>query len=286
MALPVQKTVPFFRKDAPLPKTPAVPNTRPSDLLDRLCLMLQEAGGELPLEIAATELLRASRADLARKVLANLVREDRRFFLGEGVLALRPPDSLADGRPLSDVAFAVFDFETNGLPPEDRAIEIGAVCYRGGEELSAYQTLVDPGTPISPFVIRLTGIRPEDLEGQPAFEEVWPELATLLEGRVLVAHNLPFDRRILRREAARLGYAGPLGADALCTLKLARRLLPKGEPKSLDALADRFGFEITARHRALDDARAAGRILYRLLDLAAERAPMETLGDLRALLKG
>jgi DNA polymerase III epsilon subunit family exonuclease len=258
---------------------------RPAGVLDRLWRMLEEAGGELPLDKSAVELLRASRADLARKVLVNLVKDDPRFHVRGGVLALRPPRGLADQTALHDVAFAVLDFETNGLPPGDRAIEVGAVCFQRGAEVAAFETLIDPGTPVSPFVIRLTGIRPEDLLGKPAFEEVWPDLAPLLEGRVLVAHNLPFDRRILKCEVARLGFAGPVATEALCTLKLARRLLPKGEPKSLDALAERFGFEFTARHRALDDARVAGRLLYKLLDMAAERAPMETMGDLRALMK-
>jgi len=259
---------------------------RPSNILDRLAQMLEQAGGELPLEEAAVEFLRASRPELARKVLANLVREDVRFHLRGGVLALHPTAGLADQTPLRQIAFAVLDFETNGLPPGDRAIEVGVACFLGGTEIATFETLIDSGMPISPFVIRLTGIRPEDLQGKPPFEDIWPGLAPLLEKRVLVAHNLPFDRRILRYEVSRLGHSQPVGTDALCTLKLARRLLPKGEPKSLDALAERFGLEFAARHRALDDARMAGRILQRLLDLAAERVPMETMGDLRAFLKG
>ena len=257
----------------------------PANLLDRLVHMLEQAGGELSLEAAALEILKASRPDLARKVLANLVKEDLRFHLRGGVLALRPTAGLAEQALLHQTVFAVLDFETNGLPPGDRAIEVGVACFLGGTEIAAFETLIDPGTPISPFVIRLTGIRPQDLQGKPPFEDIWPGLASLLEERVLVAHNLPFDRRILRYEVSRLGHSRPVGIDALCTLKLARRLLPKGEPKSLDALAERFGLEFAARHRALDDARVAGRLLYKLLDMAAEQVPMETMGDLRAFLK-
>lgn len=258
----------------------------PANLLDRLAHMLDEAGGELPLEAVAVELLRANRPELARMVLASLVKEDLRFHLQGGVLALHCAAGVADGTHLRETDFAVLDFETNGLPPGDRAIEVGIACFRGGSEITIFETLIDPGTPVSPFVIRLTGIRPEDLHGKPSFEEIWPGLASLLERRVLVAHNLPFDRRILRYEVSRLGHSRSVGADAVCTLRLARRLLPKGEPKSLDALAERFGLEFEARHRALDDARVAGRILYKMLDMAAERAPMETLGDLREFLKG
>ena len=257
----------------------------PSGILDRLEGMLRGAGGELPLEETAVELLRAGRADLARKVLANLLRNDLRFRVRDGTVALRTREGLPGGTPLSEIEFAVLDFETNGYPPQDRAIEVGVACFRAGAETASFQTLIDPGTPISPFVVRLTGIRPEELRGQPSFERAWPDIEPLLEGRVLVAHNLPFDRRILRCEVALMEQPRPVAADSLCTLKLARRLLPKGEPKSLDALAERFGFEFAARHRALDDARMAGRILFRLVELAAENVQMETLEDLREFLK-
>jgi DNA polymerase III epsilon subunit-like protein len=60
--------------------------------------------------------------------------------------------------------------------------------------------------------------------------------------------------------------------------------LPKEEPKRLDALAERFSLNFQARHRALGDARVTGALLQILLDLATERAPLDTLGDLEAFL--
>lgn len=256
-----------------------------ADALARLARILEEAGGKLPFEEAAVRFLRADRPDLARKILANLIPQDLRFHVQGDFLVLRASASLPDLIPLRNVTFAVVDFETNGLPPGDRAIEVGVACFRDWAEVSTFETLIDPGTPLSPFVVRLTGIQPDDLYGKPCFEEIWPELWRLLEGRILVAHNLPFDRRILRYEVSRLETPRRVGEDGLCTLRLARRLLSRGEPKSLDALAERFGLEFAARHRALDDARVAGRVLFRLIDMAAERVPMETLGDLRVFLE-
>lgn len=239
----------------------------------------------MPLASAACRLMRTDDERLASAVLESLVRTDGRFLLAGGFLCVLPEEELEALTPLGEVPFAVVDFETSGYPPEERAIEVGVACFVAGEEVASFETLLDPGTSIAPFVVRLTGISPEDLLGKPPFEEVWPDLSPLLLHRVLVAHNLPFDRRILRSEVSRLGHSGRVGKGALCTLKLARRLLPKEDPKSLDALAERFGLTFCARHRAMDDARVAGRLLYRLLDMAADRAPMDTLGDLKAFLR-
>jgi DNA polymerase-3 subunit epsilon len=185
---------------------------------------------------------------------------------------------------LEELTFAVLDFETNGLPPTDRAIELGISLWRGGEEVTTYERLLNPGTPVAPFVTRLTGIREADLEGCCTFEEILPDITLLLDGAVVVAHNLPFDRRILLDEIHRAGGDPGLAAPAVCTLSLARRVLPKEDPKNLDALAERFGLTFTGRHRALGDARVTGRLLRILLDLASERSEIRTLEDLQGFI--
>ena len=65
------------------------------------------------------------------------------------------------GRPLRDLTFCVVDLETTGGSPASGSMitEIGAVKVRGGEVLGEFQTLVDPGTEIPPFIAVLTGIR-------------------------------------------------------------------------------------------------------------------------------
>ena len=150
--------------------------------------------------------------------------------------------------------------------------------------MNSFESLLDPGTGVSRFVTRLTGIREEDLIGRPTFDAILPAVTPLLEGAVVVAHNLPFDRRILLGEIGLAGGDHRLAEPGMCTLKLARRLLPKEEPKSLDALAERFSLSFQARHRALGDARVTGSLLQILLDLAADRTPLDTFADLEAFL--
>jgi len=254
---------------------------RDGGLLERLAQDLQRQGGPVEIRSLAAGLLMAPDSELAQRVLEAILEGDPRFVVREGSVSLRPTDSVFLGSPLRAVEFAVLDFETNGLE-EDRAIEVGVVCMRDGKVTDSFSSLLDPGTPVAPFVTRMTGIASEHLAGQPGFAEVWPRLQDYLSGRILVAHNLPFDRRILRREVGLLGGDRRIGHQALCTLRLARRLFPGEDSKSLDALAERFSLTFTARHRALGDAAVTGALLYRLIDEAARHAPMETWNDLAA----
>lgn len=254
------------------------------DILDRLYDELAAKGAPLSVAECATRYLQTNNEAVAARVLENLISIDSRFRLSRGFVEALAPKAPFAGHLLAALEFAVLDFETNGLGPVDRAIEVGVVVFAGGQEISSFETLIDPGTPVAPFVQTLTGIRPEELRGQPTFEETWPGLEQLIEGRVLVAHNLPFDRRVLRNEVARLGGDPRVGASGLCTLRLSRRLHPTEESHCLDAAASRHGLEFTARHRALDDARVTSRLLWRLLEEAADRHNIATWDDLQRFL--
>jgi DNA polymerase III subunit epsilon len=259
---------------------------RPTDLRGRIAEALAAHGGGRRLGELAAAFLQVPDSPLARRTVRALLQGDGRFVISGDVVELAVEVCPLASIPLEELTFAVLDFETNGCPPRDRAIELGVSVWRCGEEIGTYERLIDPGTPVAPFVTRLTGIRRADLEGCPEFDEILPELVPLLEGSVVVAHNLPFDRRVLLDELDRAGGDPALASPAVCTLRLARRLLPKEERKNLDALADRFGLSFTARHRALGDAKVTGRLLHILLELARERAELHTLEDLQLFLSG
>ena len=180
--------------------------------------------------------------------------------------------SLEDlGTPLSDVTFVVVDLETTGGTPADCAItEIGAVKVRGGEVLGEFQTLVDPGGPVPPFIQVLTGITTTMLIGAPPIEQVLPSFLEFSRGAVLVAHNAPFDIGFLKAAAARTGHAWP-GNQVVDTVRLARRVVTRDEAPNhkLSSLANLFHATVTPNHRALSDAQATVDVLHALLSRLA-----------------
>ncbi|GAA1981270.1 DEDD exonuclease domain-containing protein [Amycolatopsis minnesotensis] len=171
------------------------------------------------------------------------------------------------GTPLRDTTFVVFDLETTGTKPgPDGITEIGAVKVRGGEVLGEFGTFVNPGMPIPPQIVSLTGITTAMVHDAPRIERVLPSFLEFIGGAVLVAHNAGFDTGFVRAACAAHGYAWPKAA-VVCTVRLARRVIPREETPSyrLSALAQLFGASTTPNHRALADARATVDVLHGLL---------------------
>jgi DNA polymerase-3 subunit epsilon len=200
--------------------------------------------------------------------------------------ALATPPTLDDlGSSLFDVTFVVVDLETTGGSPAACEItEIGAVKYRGGEPLGTFQTLVNPGVAVPPFISLLTGITDSMLVPAPRVAEVLPALLEFIGGAVLVGHNLRFDTAFLDAALVRHGYA-PLANRRVDTLSLARRLLrDEVLNHKLGTLARHFGTAAEPSHRALDDASATAEVLHALIEDAAGFA-VSGLDDLLAVPK-
>ncbi|MEW5865116.1 MAG: exonuclease domain-containing protein [Pseudomonadota bacterium] len=159
-----------------------------------------------------------------------------------------------------DAPLAVLDVETTGAhPAHDRITEIAVVEVSGGEVVSEWSTLVNPGRRIPPAIQALTGITDDMVADAPPFERLAAALHERLRERVLVAHNARFDYAFLRREFERAGLE--FSARTLCTVKLSRRLYPAEPRHNLDSVIARHGIRCRARHRALGDAQAVWEFL-------------------------
>ncbi|SNY32974.1 DNA polymerase-3 subunit epsilon [Paractinoplanes atraurantiacus] len=181
---------------------------------------------------------------------------------------------------LADTTFVVLDLETTGGAADGAGItEIGAVKVRGGAELGEFQTLVNPGEKLPPFITVLTGITEAMLAPAPPIESVLPSLLEFLRGAVLVAHNAPYDVGFLKAACARHGYAWP-NPRVLDTAAIARRALTRDEVpnRKLGTLAQFFRSAVQPNHRALDDARATVDVLHGLIERMGSFR-VHTLGD-------
>lgn len=187
------------------------------------------------------------------------------------------------GAPLIEVPFCVLDLETTGGSPADCSItEIGAVKYVGGVETGSFQTLVNPGSPIPPFITILTGITQSMVIEAPRIEEVLPAFLEFIGEAVVVGHNVRFDLSFLNADSLRLGY-GRLPNRFVDTHALARRLI-RNEIRNLklQTLAGYFHSPTVPNHRALEDARATAWVLHSLLERAGTLG-VTALEDLLAL---
>ncbi len=148
--------------------------------------------------------------------------------------------------------YVVLDLETTGANPvSDRVTEIAAVRIEGGREVARWSTLVNPEISIPPFIQNLTGIHNAMVADAPRFEQAATRLLEVLEGAVLVAHNVRFDHGFLKNEFERLQI--DLRVKTLCTVRLSRKLYPQYRGHGLDAIMQRHGLYTAERHRAMGD---------------------------------
>lgn len=150
--------------------------------------------------------------------------------------------------------FVVVDTETTGVYPSDRIVEIALVTISlTGEILDVYDTLVQPGRDVSASHIH--GITASMVVAAPTFEEIAGDVAVRLHGACLVAHNLPFDYRMLRNEFERLNaeFVVLSGVDTLAATG-AR----------LGAACEVFDIELLGAHSALADASATAKLFLRV----------------------
>lgn len=169
---------------------------------------------------------------------------------------------------------AVIDFETTGIAPGQgaRATEIAAVLVEGGQIVARFQSLMNSGAWVPPFIEQLTGISNRMLAGAPPARAVMHEVARFTRGCPLVAHNAAFDRGFWQAETERAGCDADSAHQFACTLLLARRLYPQAPNHRLGTLARFHALPDAGRaHRALADAETTAHLLVLVQDDVRQR---------------
>jgi DNA polymerase III epsilon subunit family exonuclease len=252
-----------------------------STLLTETFELARSNGGRASFAVITDTVFNLTNIDaaLSASLVADLVGNDPRFVIEADHLAVI--DQTGDAQLLTETEFVVLDVEAvhdRNVPA--RIIELGAYRVRAGQLHDEFQTLINPEIRLPRFLSGLTGITDEMLSGAPRFSEIACDWLNFVGDAVLVAHNANFDLPLLNREIGRVFPGWRLRNADLCTVDLARRLVPQLESHKLDSLAAYFGFEIPRRHRAADDALATARVFLRLLSELADNAIL-TLSDAR-----
>ena len=168
--------------------------------------------------------------------------------------------------------FAVVDVETTGLKPSlhHRIAEIGVVKVdASGTIVDRWERFINVRRDLGPQSIHR--IKAADILDAPTFDEAAPEIARVLQGTIMVAHNLSFDARFLDYEFQRVGMPLPAAfLNGLCTMRLAHEYV-HGNARSLAHCCEFLSIETGSAHCAGDDAMAAASLLSRYIDMDPQR---------------
>jgi len=181
--------------------------------------------------------------------------------------------------------YIVFDIETTGLSNKtERITEIGAVRLINGEVVEEFDTFVNPGKPIPPKIVELTGITDQMVADAPDEGEALEKFYAFCgDCSVVVAHNAGFDTGFIRAAAKRCGKG--YNFTAIDTVPLCRSLYPGLKNYKLDTVADYLRLPPFNHHRACDDARVlAGIFAQNIKDMQGRQ--IETLQQINTTVTG
>jgi len=155
--------------------------------------------------------------------------------------------------------FAALDFETADMG-RDSACALSVVIVENEKVVETWTSLIRP--PRKEFCFTyLHGISWSQVKDKPAFGELWPAVAMLLEQvDFLAAHNASFDRSVLRACCASAGHE-QTKIPFLCTVKLARATWDLF-PTKLSDVAKYLQIPLK-HHDAASDAFACAQILIK-----------------------
>lgn len=150
------------------------------------------------------------------------------------------------------------DFETAN-ERRDSACAIGLAWIDDGVvSRREYRLIRPPEMRFHPGNIRVHGIWPEQVEGEPEFPDIWRQFAGDVEDRLFIAHNAAFDSAVLAGMLAR--YRMPaLPVQFACSLQMSRRAWPGLASHRLNMVSDFLGVSFQ-HHHAGEDAFACAQI--------------------------
>ncbi len=173
---------------------------------------------------------------------------------------------------------AVIDFETTGLSPEwgDRATEVAVAVVEDGRIVDRFQSLMNTGVHIPPFIEALTGISNAMIREAPPASDVMRRLAKFVGDAPLVAHNASFDRKFLDSEWSRVKLCRQ--RNFACSMLLARRIYPEAPDHKLGTLVNYLKLPSAQRHhRAMADAEMAAHLWLRMVSDIKKRYGVSTV---------
>lgn len=161
--------------------------------------------------------------------------------------------------------FTVIDFETANSK-RSSACALGIVVIENGKVVEENAWLIRPSDMyFAGMNIAIHGIRPEDVEAEPEFDELYHGVfKKYLENQLVFAHNASFDMSVLRACLNEYDISFP-NIEYLCTVKLAQKLWAELINHKLNTVSDHLGFKFK-HHDAFDDARACANIVLKGCD--------------------
>jgi DNA polymerase-3 subunit epsilon len=159
--------------------------------------------------------------------------------------------------------FISIDFETANSKRAS-ACQVGWCLVENGEIKERQSHYINPETEFSYYNIKKHGITPEMVKDALTWDELWgEELSSLLENRLIVAHNARFDGGVIHHQCREYDIIHGFN-HVSCTYELAKLAWPGKLFYGLGNLCHDFGITFI-HHDAGEDAEACAKIFLKAI---------------------
>lgn len=160
--------------------------------------------------------------------------------------------------------YTVLDIETTGLDPRYcEIIEISAIKYSSGQNISTFSTLVKPSEPIDEYITSLTGITNDMLKNAPDIVETMQKFYNFVGSDLIVGYNVNFDINFLYDNLLNC-HSLTLSNSFIDVMRIARKVLPDLKNHKQVTVAEHYGISTAGAHRAAVDCEICNAIFEKL----------------------
>ena len=165
--------------------------------------------------------------------------------------------------------FVIIDTETTGFSKNDVVVELGIIDNKGNV---LYNSYFNSNTHISQSASNINHITQETIKDAPFFNEEWGKIKKILDGKIILGHNISYDMRLIEQTLAKelqRSYSKEvekLFENRRDTLSLAKEFI-NTKSYSLNNLVKLVGINKEEKHSALDDCLLTKEFLDKLNNL-------------------
>lgn len=162
----------------------------------------------------------------------------------------------------NNIKYAAIDFETMDTI-RSSVCSLSVVIIENYKITDSFYSLVKPNTKYeNPYCVQTHGLHYDDVKNAPTFPEVWKEVEKLINGCVLIAHNVGFEKSCINACHEEFGTNNDY--EYIDTLSLSRKFLKKLPNHKLNTVCEHLNIDLKHHHNALDDAKACANVFIKL----------------------
>ncbi len=151
--------------------------------------------------------------------------------------------------------FVALDVET-AVGPRWSICQVGLVFVENGKVVDTFVELVQPpDNNYSYWNTKIHGITAEDTKKTPFFPEIWKKIQPMIENKLIVAHNAPFDIDCMQKTLKHYKLDVP-DFQSECTYRMSGMNLKDASQK--------YNIKLDNHHDALADAMACAEIYMKI----------------------